>query len=121
LEIHADFYKGFEGEPEIRFIYQKPDSQDVLLKVWIGYFDLLMSVVHPTTNGWSGLSYFYHFDKGWFEESPWEIKDISSVIVEFRSMDVSVLDQDSLNVWNHILKMFQSAQSLGGKIFIEYY
>jgi len=35
------------------------------LCMWSGYFDSIMNAIKPNSNGWDGLSYYFHLHKGW--------------------------------------------------------
>ncbi len=113
-------YLGFEGEPEIQFIRGTEISEQYILRIWIGYFDTIMSTSKLGENGWSGLSYYYHTHTGWYETSPWEIQDINKAIIEFEEMDVHELDETAKNVWSDICSLLNDARSSKETVMIVY-
>lgn len=44
--VNKKYYDGFEGEPEIQFIYKKGNDTEILV-IWEGYFDQIMRLVLP--------------------------------------------------------------------------
>lgn len=79
--INKKYYDGFEGEPEIQLIYRKGDNNEILI-IWEGYFDQIMKLMRPDAQGWTGLAYNYNMDTGWYEESPWLIKDLQMALTQ---------------------------------------
>ncbi|WP_379140247.1 dihydroorotate dehydrogenase (quinone) [Paenibacillus sp. sgz500992] len=120
MEIVKDFYTGFEGEPEIIFYFQNSEGQKVQIKAWIGYFDSIMAAIQPNENGWSGLSYYYHTDTGWFEETPWRIPDLGDALNGLQSVNKTELDQETLEVYRSIFELLHQAQSVDREVLVEY-
>lgn len=118
--INNNYYKGFEGEPCIKFIWVKPDNENLTLKIWIGYFDTIMNAINPTNHGWSGLSYYYHLDEGWYDESPWEIPNLNPVIDELLSIDTTSFDLVTKDVFTKLLSLLVNAKEKNDKILISY-
>ncbi|OPH62161.1 hypothetical protein BC351_02720 [Paenibacillus ferrarius] len=121
MEKVKDFYTGYEGEPEIIFYFENFDGQKVQLKAWIGYFDSIMAAIQPTKNGWSGLSYYYHTDTGWFEETPWRIPDLGDALNNLQSVNKTELDQETLTVYQSIFELLHQVQLIDGEVWVEYY
>ena len=48
--VNKKYYDGFEGEPEIQFIYKKGNDTEILI-VWEGYFDQIMRLMIPDKQG----------------------------------------------------------------------
>jgi hypothetical protein len=84
----TNYYKGFEGQPELQFDYTL-DGKLYRFTMWIGYFDKIMDDIEPTSNGWTGLAYYYHLNEGWYEENNWPIPDLSSAIEQLRNASVT--------------------------------
>ncbi|WP_051775393.1 hypothetical protein [Paenibacillus tyrfis] len=120
MEIVKDFYTGFEGEPEIIFFFQEFDAQKVVVRTWIGYFDSIMMATQPNENGWRGLSYYYHTDTGWFEETPWRIPDLRDALIDLQSVNKKELDQETLTVYQSIFDLLEKAQSIDKEVWVEY-
>ena len=83
MEYQDFYYQGFEGEPEI--IFKKEDNDEILV-IWEGYFDQIMCAIEPSPIGWTGAAYYYNMHLGWYEESPWEIKDLCGMLAQFKSI-----------------------------------
>ena len=60
--VNKKYYDGFEGEPEIQFIYKKGNDTEILT-IWEGYFDQIMRLMLPNEQGWTGLAYCYNMLK----------------------------------------------------------
>lgn len=120
MDIITNFYTGFEGEPEIIFYFEDSEAQKVLLKAWIGYFDSIMAAIQPNENGWRGLSYYYHTDTGWFEETPWRIPDLGDALIDLQSVNKTELEQETLLVYQSIFELLQKARSIDGEVWVQY-
>ncbi len=114
-----NYYEGFEGYPEIQFIRIAEDGSRQILRMWEGYFDFIMDLIHPQKDGWVGLSYYYHLVIGWYDESPWQIKDVGTVINEFKEIDTSTLNTQTQNVYRDILELLTSL-STNETVWINY-
>lgn len=116
----SNYYDGFEGEPEIRFIRCNGNEEKHILSMWEGYFDRIMNVIIPEKTGWTGLAYFYHLHEGWYEESPWQIQNIVNVCNQLKGIDINTLDRDTQNVLNDILEFLEGAQLQNHNVWISY-
>lgn len=120
MEQVIDYYLGFEGEPEIRFMYISSDNTRFSIKMWEGYFDTIMSYIQPTTVGEKGLFYYYHTHTGWYDHSPWKLLDVSGVINELQAIDKTLLDQICLGILNDMYKLALQAKKQATYIWITY-
>lgn len=121
MDIIMDkYYKGFEGEPEIQIIHSFLDGRKEILQIWSRYFDNIMNAIKPEPTGWIGLAYYYHLDKGWYDESPWKVEDVGSAIDQLKKIDRTTLDITSQEVLSAICKMFEEVQNVKDTIFISY-
>jgi hypothetical protein len=112
-----DYYKGFEGNPEIDFFVQQ-EEKPCLIKLWEGYFDKIMQQIEPTDTGWTSLAYFYQIQEGWYDESPWKIPNNEEAYKQFKSIDPKFLDDQEKLILSHIIYFFE--KHLKDPIFIEY-
>ena len=119
-DIVRDHYRGFEGEPEIQFVRHLPDGRQIILRMWDGYFDAIMNLVEPSVDGWNGLALPYHLDTGWYEESPWEVKNLSEVSDQVCEIDESLLDQQVQSVLEDMRSLLGQALEAGDHVFILY-
>ena len=45
------YYKGYEGEPEIQIIKKSTNNERIVLRIWIGFFDDIMTAIEPNQLG----------------------------------------------------------------------
>ncbi|RAT96550.1 hypothetical protein [Brevibacillus sp. Leaf182] len=125
--INDLYYVGFEGEPEIIFMYEKSTEVQVL-KLWNGYFESLLDCLVQQRPVHDGILHEYYFHEGWYEESPWEIKDVEKAIQLFKSFDVKkVTEKESSNIipvlpdiTMNIISFLEQAIQSGNRVFIVY-
>ncbi|WP_207655827.1 hypothetical protein [Vallitalea okinawensis] len=120
-EIKHNYYKGFEDEPEIQFTCSYSKDRSKVLKIWNGYFDNIMNAIQPEVSGWTSIAYYYHLHEGWYKESPWRIQDIDSAVMQFKKVDIGVLDRITQKVLNDILELLIEAQANNETVLISYY
>jgi hypothetical protein len=96
-DVH-DFYAGFEGEPELRFVRGYASEPRETIRLWSGYFDELMRHACPVDGAWRGLALPYHLDEGWYSESPWPIPDVAEAARQWNEMDVGAATPDARRV-----------------------
>lgn len=101
-----DYYKGFEGEPEIRFVNQA--SGDTI-SMWEGYLDNIFAQIKPAETGWTALAYYYHLCIGWEDESPWRIPDVREALEQFETVDGNTLDSVTCQVLEHLVDLLRTA------------
>ncbi|MBC1632695.1 dihydroorotate dehydrogenase (quinone) [Listeria welshimeri] len=112
-----NYYKGFEGNPEID-IYTLSENKKVGIEMWDGYFDKIMSSVQPVNSEWTSLAYYYNLYEGWYDESPWEIPNNQEALKQFESIDKSTLDKVSREILTKIIELLKNNSR--NSIFIEY-
>lgn len=114
------YYLGYEGEPEIDIIRKCEEIEVIALRIWVGFFENILSAVKPENTGWTSLAYYYNLDIGWYEESPWLLKDIESAITQLKGIDVNKLSNEEINVLIELIKIFENDIETGEDILIEY-
>lgn len=117
MKIIGDFYKGYEGENEIRFI-KGCDNDAQVLSIWDGYFNDIMEQFEPTEKGWEGLAYYYHLNIGWYENSPWEIPNLESALQQFQSIKSMLRFEKSKEVLSTICNFILSAINENAKVYL---
>ena len=115
--INKKYYDGFEGEPEIQFIYRKKNYSEVLI-MWEGYFDQIMRLMVPDENGWTGISYCYNMYLGWYEKNSWAIEDLQMTLKQFESIDRQKLCSEPKKILILICDMLRDAISNNYEVFI---
>ena len=107
-QINDNYYKGFEGEPEIQFICRKGETSETFV-IWEGYFDQIMRLIKPDDDGWKGLAYYYHMCLGWYEESPWVVQDLHTALKQFESIDNEMISGKAAEVLKILCNLFKDA------------
>ena len=115
--INKKYYDGFEGEPEIQIIYRKGDDSQILV-MWEGYFDQIMRLINPDESGWTGLSYYYNMQLGWYEGSAWKIEDLQMALKRFESINSQKLCSEAKEILVSICDMINEAISNNYELFI---
>lgn len=90
--IDNRFYKGFEGEPELSFV-----AADDKLIIWNGYFETILDHLLDCHVEKKGMVKEYFDHEGWYDDSPWLIKDKSLIIDQLKYFDISKISQTSIN------------------------
>ncbi|AUX26719.1 uncharacterized protein SOCEGT47_072890 [Sorangium cellulosum] len=115
-----DYYAGFEGEPEVRFHWTGDDGLERAVRLWVGYFDQIMSAIEPEEVGWTGLALPYHLNEGWYDSSPWPIPELESVIEQWRRIDTSRLDEPARAAHAEVLALLIEADTAHQPAWISY-
>lgn len=113
-------YEGYLGEPEIQFVKISNEGKKFILRIWIGFFDSIISLLKPKKTGWTGLAYYYHMHEGWYDESPWQINDIVATINELQEINLNDLDTQTQEVLNDIIELLTNALPKGNTAWINY-
>lgn len=102
---NVDYYTGFEGEGEIVFVNQ---NERVIFefKMWIGYFNSILNNINSVALESNNFLDLYYLQEGWFDESPFEIKDVAEVIYLFKEFNIfklTVEEKIKINSMSDIL------------------
>ena len=114
-----DFYAGFEGEPEIRFVARIDAAPERIIRLWVGYFDAIMGRVEPTNGRWTGLARPYNLHEGWYER-PWKVVDVKSVADEWARILIEGLPSPSADAHGAVLRLLNEAAEHDGEVSIVY-
>ncbi|WP_271001601.1 dihydroorotate dehydrogenase (quinone) [Listeria seeligeri] len=112
-----DFYKGFEGYPEIDF-YTYIDDMKLGIEMWEGYFDNIMKEINPSNGRWTSLAYYYHLDEGWYDESPWEIPSNTEALELLETIHISNLDTITQEILLKLINLLK--KNINSQFYIEY-
>jgi hypothetical protein len=119
--IDERYYEGFEGEAEIIFCLEKQNDEEYEFGIWEGFFRRIIKKVQPKGGQWTGLAYYYHLDKGWYEESPWQIENLEEAYDQLSEIDKDKLEYpEEKEILEIILNMFREAIKNGYKMYISY-
>lgn len=90
-----DFYKGFEGYPEVKIICKKPDKVEPILEMtlWDGYFKEIIELVEPNEQGeWEGFLLTYNPCLDWDINHPWICDDLPLLHRQLTHIDTNKLE-----------------------------
>jgi hypothetical protein len=118
--IQHDFYSGYEGEPEIRFV-KKDTGGEESLRLWIGYFDRIMHQVKPLPDGWHELALHYHMATGWYDEENWKIPNLADALSQLATVRASDLDDSTTKVKQACESLIARAIDENSAVFIQYF
>ncbi|MFD0670581.1 hypothetical protein [Cohnella sp. GCM10027633] len=128
--VNAAYYTGFEGEPEIAFVYEMTNERQVL-KLWTGYFDTIMDLMCQYESYKNGILHEYYVHEGWYEESPWEVTQLDATIQLFKSFHLQSVDVKAAeaspnivpvlpDVAREIIQFLEQARINGSTVYIVY-
>jgi len=116
----TDFYSGYEGEGEIQFI-TFINNEKVIIKLWDGYFDDIMKKIEPTTKGWTSLAHHYNLATGWYDESPWKLKNIVEALKQLKEvMNAEFEFEGTKGIYNEICALLANAIETNNSVYIAY-
>ena len=126
--IDDKYFEGFEGEREVYIYYVDKKTQEKTgLLIWEGYFEFLLSACYFKNFEPGGLLECYFYVNGFYDDSPWKIKNILLVIKELNKFDVNNVesnDGDTINVLiklrKEILSFLKKANKEKEDVYIEY-
>lgn len=117
--LNRKYYEGFEGEPELILV-----NEENKLIIWNGFFEAILDALLETNLEKEGIikEYFYH--EGWYDDSPWVIKDVQLTIKQLKSFDLSKVHQSD-NIKNVLPELVQEIihfleNTRNGNVVIEY-
>lgn len=117
--LNKKYYEGFEGESELVLV-----NEENKLIIWNGYFEAILEALLETNLEKEGIikEYFYH--EGWYDDSPWAIKDLQLTIKQLENFDLNKVHQSD-NIKNvlpdlvqEIIQFLKNARN--GNVVIEY-
>ncbi len=123
--MKSKYIDGYEGEGEV-FIYCADDDTNGLL-IWEGYFEFLLSSCYYQDFPNGGLLEAYYNCNGFYDNSPWKIKDISIIIEELKHFSVEKCETTSkknidviTELKNDLMLFFKKAILEKKEVLIEY-
>lgn len=119
--ITADYYTGFEGEPEITFVRRDQAGDERVFTLWYGYFYDIMQLVQPEPQGWTGLALPYHTVTGWNDEEDWQVPDVAEATAQLDHLDRSALSPAGARVLDELVAFMQEGMQAGESLCIQYF
>jgi len=121
MKSDREFCAGFEGEPEISFVSFVPGGNMVAsVRMWVGYFDSIMSTLKPSDNGWTGIALPYHLGEGWYEGGSWTVPDINALISQWSQVDLDSLKHPEREVHFAVAELLTDAKHQGAEVRVLY-
>ena len=117
-----DFYKGFEGEPELT-ISQKDFSGNTInsIKLWIGFFDSIIELIKPNfKDEWEGITVYYHAHTGWYDNSLWKCEEVILFIQQLESIEKLQLNVQTQEILEILIELLKESISSKTVIYFEY-
>lgn len=100
--VYDSYYSGFEGEPEIAFVFENSDERHIL-KMWTGYFDTMLDLMCQYEPFNDGILHEYYAHEGWYEESPWELTNLNAAIQLFKSFNLQKVNENTIEASPNIV------------------
>lgn len=135
ITINNDYYKGFEGEGEIDIIRIRKNGDEIILKIWQGYFDILLDEILNCTKfqdptELKGILKCYYYLSDFYDYEPYFIDNIKFEInnlIKFNSNKISnkkqlksdLLLKSITEVKENILTLLNEALEMGDKVCIK--
>lgn len=118
--LFADFYAGFEGEPEVNLVRQ--GAARLTLKVWDGYFSQVLDAIEPGDDGqWHGLVLYYHLGTGWYDSEDFEVEDVPLFASQLSALDKSGFEPKLLYFYETLLLYVLDAVTQKDRLLIQYF
>lgn len=118
--LTADFYAGFEGEPEVTFV--RTGKIEYSLQAWDGYFSQVLEKIKPGVDGdWHGLTLYYHLGTGWYDNEEFDVEDVQLFATQLAMLDTSVLEPATFRFYKALLLFVQEAIRNNDKLLIRYF
>jgi len=113
-------------EIELEIYYQNSDGEKVGHKIWRGYFENLLDGCYGKNIAEDGILHGYMLQEEWYDEKPWEIKNIHTAIRELKAYDKDKVECDSNmlvkleTLKNELINLFNEAVKNEQPVYIDY-
>lgn len=123
--IESKYNDGYEGEGGVLLYYHNGQKEGML--IWEGYFEFLLSACFNKNFQVGGLIESYYNHNGFYETSPWKIKDLRVVIKElkdFKKEEIGTNSPDIIhtvtNLRNELISFLEVPLIEKKDVYIEY-
>ncbi|MBF9238394.1 hypothetical protein I2I05_13395 [Hymenobacter sp. BT683] len=108
---NANFYTGYEGEPEVVFALQ--DFPSGKLHAWEGHVDAVLQAIPPGTGGsWDGLLLPYHLATGcWDNGEETVVEDLPLFASQLAAVDASCFEPETDQFFQALQVLVQRAMA----------
>lgn len=123
MKKENDFYSGFEGEPELSIsLISEEKTTEIELTTWIGHFEeIVLSIGTNDLGKWEGISLYYHLHTGWYDQSPWILKEVDLFAKQLKSIENNLLSDSSKEIHKILSKIITKAvKSPSKKVVFNY-
>lgn len=123
--MDSRYYDGFEGEPSISFT---TGDERTAIEIWNGFFDGLMDIMLEQNIPKEGMLKHYFQCDGWYDKSPWELKDVGRAIAQLEQVDLSFIKPDETlgrislvpEITKEIIAFLKTALERNERVFMIY-
>jgi hypothetical protein len=116
----ADFYAGFEGEPEVTFV--RTGNREYSLRSWDGYFSQVLDAIEPGVDSkWHGLVLHYHLETGWYDEEEFEVEDVELFATQLATLNTFSFEPATNRFYEALCLFVQSAAANKDKLVIKFF
>ena len=117
--IVSDFYTGFEGHPEYKFIALYPAKAKVF-RMWEGWFDQIMYEISSKNESWTSIAAVFHLGEGWYDDSPWHLVFVEPAIAQFQESYEQLQFEMTKEICRGLILFLSNEHEKGASIFIAY-
>jgi hypothetical protein len=118
-----NFYEGYEGEPELQMICKRDNENIVVMRLWIGFFDSILTLIKPGKDGfWEGIPLYYHTVTGWHDVEEWECTHENKLLFfeQLNAVDSNDLNESTKLVLIELRNMVSMCIKLDYKLYLAY-
>ena len=114
----ADFYSGYEGEPEVVFVLTGRSSGSI--HAWEGHVDAILGAVPPGPLGrLEGLLLPYHLLTGcWGDEQEMVVEEVVLFAAQLAAVNTSCFESETRRFHEALQELIQRAVSDSGELRI---
>ena len=113
-------------EIEIEIYYKNNNSEKIGYKIWRGYFENLLDGCYGENIAEDGILHGYMLQEEWYDEKPWEIRNIDTAILELERYNKNnvksgddILDKLE-DLKKELIKLLKEAKENNHSVYIEY-
>ncbi|WP_294615556.1 hypothetical protein [uncultured Gilliamella sp.] len=133
--VNYDYYKSFEGEGEINIIRIRKNGDKIILKIWQGYFDLLLDAILNGTEfkdptELKGILKCYYYLSDFYDYEPYFIDNIALEIDNLIKFNVNKISNKKqlksdllltpiIEIKENILTLLNEALAMGDEVYIK--
>ena len=121
--LDSRYYDGYEGEEEVDLSCDNGTG----MRIWRGYFELLLSGCYGGFREKDGFMESYHSGTGYYDESHWRLPNPETALRELDAFSAEQVDAASPELRQELERLrvdlmhfLQSAKDTGSAIFVDW-